>query len=186
MTQRLLPSPPTTHASHEAGSTLAVSLIFLVLLALIGITAMQGSSMQERMAGNLRDKDVALQKAEAALREAEAFLQDPVLPTFNDAPGGLHPFMPEWEKEGYWFHDASHQDYLWGADNTAEYSGDDDVALEGAAPRYIIEELPLAPDPSGSLAADEPVEPNSRFRITARAEGGTEDAVVILQTTYRR
>lgn len=183
MTQRLLPSPPTTHASHEAGSTLAVSLIFLVLLALIGITAMQGSSMQERMAGNLRDKDVALQKAEAALREAEAFLQNPVLPTFNAPTDGLYSFDADRNPDSYWTQDP---DSLWTAGASAEYSGEDDVALEGAAPRFVIEELPLAPDPEGSLAADEPVEPNSRYRITARAVGGTDDAVVILQTTYRR
>ena len=50
---------------------LFVSLIFLLLLTIIGVAAMQGAGMQEKMAGNTRLKNQSFQLAEAALREGE-------------------------------------------------------------------------------------------------------------------
>jgi type IV pilus assembly protein PilX len=49
---------------------LIVALLFLVILTMLGVTAMTGTTMEERMAGNTRDSAVALQAAEAALRDA--------------------------------------------------------------------------------------------------------------------
>lgn len=57
--------------SHrERGAVLIVALLFLVMLTMLGITAMTGTTMEERMAGNARDKSIAFQAAEAALRDA--------------------------------------------------------------------------------------------------------------------
>ncbi|WP_458576304.1 pilus assembly PilX family protein [Aliamphritea spongicola] len=39
------------------------------MLSLIGVSAMQGTTIQEKMAGNLRDQISAFNAAEAALRE---------------------------------------------------------------------------------------------------------------------
>lgn len=47
------------------------ALIFLVMLTIIGVAAARMSSLEERMAGNMRDRDVALRAAEMCLREAE-------------------------------------------------------------------------------------------------------------------
>jgi type IV pilus assembly protein PilX len=58
-------------ASSQAGAALVTGLIFLVILTLLGITAMQTSTMEERMSGNARDRNIAFQAAEAALRDAE-------------------------------------------------------------------------------------------------------------------
>ncbi|WP_256676067.1 PilX N-terminal domain-containing pilus assembly protein [Pseudomonas sp. SCB32] len=51
---------------------LLVALIMLLLLTIIGISSMRSTTMQERMAGNLRDESHALQSAEAAMRQGEA------------------------------------------------------------------------------------------------------------------
>ena len=164
----------------QRGSTLGVSLIFLVLLTLLGLTAMQDTGLQERMAGNARDKDMALQAGEAGLRDAEAYLMTPVLPAFNGGTSGLIAFDRGAIRASYWDDD----NYDW-ANASRSYSG---AAIDGVAnqPRYVIEELPQAPLPGQSLAADEPVEDHGAYRITVRAEGGTSDAVTILQTVYRR
>lgn len=58
----------------QQGAVLVVGLIFLVLLTLIGITTMQVSTLQERMAGNARDRELAFQNAEAGLRNGEIYL----------------------------------------------------------------------------------------------------------------
>jgi Tfp pilus assembly protein PilX len=56
--------------SRQNGAVLIVALLFLVILTILGLTAMQGTTMEERMSGNSRDINVALQAAEAALRDA--------------------------------------------------------------------------------------------------------------------
>ncbi|MFA5242199.1 MAG: pilus assembly protein [Sulfuricella sp.] len=61
----------TPVAGLQSGAALVTGLIFLVILTLLGVTAMQTSTMEERMSGNARDRNIALQAAEAALRDAE-------------------------------------------------------------------------------------------------------------------
>ncbi|TCK05937.1 pilus assembly PilX family protein [Marinobacterium mangrovicola] len=56
----------------ESGAALIVALIMLLLITIIGVSAMQTTTMEERMAGNLRDRHVAFQAAEAALRQGES------------------------------------------------------------------------------------------------------------------
>lgn len=58
----------------ERGMALLVSLIFLLLLTVIGVVAMQGAVLQEKMAGNASFKNVSFQQSEAILRTAEAFI----------------------------------------------------------------------------------------------------------------
>src|SRR3569832_567367 len=41
---------------------------------LVGITAMNSTTMQEKMAGNMRDRNTAMQASEAALKTTEAAL----------------------------------------------------------------------------------------------------------------
>jgi type IV pilus assembly protein PilX len=55
------------------GATLVVALIMLVLIAIIGFGAMQTTTMEEKMSGNLRDKNISFQAAEAGLRERWVF-----------------------------------------------------------------------------------------------------------------
>jgi type IV pilus assembly protein PilX len=60
----------STTRSRQSGAVLIVSLLFLVILTILGITAMQGTTLEHRMAGNTRDHAIAMQAAEAALRDA--------------------------------------------------------------------------------------------------------------------
>ncbi len=60
----------------ESGAALIVALIMLLLITIVGVSAMQTTTMEEKMAGNLRDRHVAFQAAEAALREGEAYAED--------------------------------------------------------------------------------------------------------------
>jgi len=52
---------------RQGGAVLIVSLLFLAALTLIGISAMRGTALQEKMAGNTVQHNVAFQRAEAAL-----------------------------------------------------------------------------------------------------------------------
>ncbi|WP_312960346.1 pilus assembly PilX family protein [Stutzerimonas nitrititolerans] len=59
------------HVRHQRGAVLIVALIMLLLLTIIGLSSMRGTSLQENMAGNMRDSNLALQASEAALRKGE-------------------------------------------------------------------------------------------------------------------
>ena len=150
---------------RQRGMALIVALILLLTMTLLGVTAMRSTTQGERMAGNFRDRNLAFQAAEAALREGENILRnDP--PPLSMVIGAVQgPSDP-----------VSYDNLGW---NTAElYDG----TLQGlsAQPRYFIELVRLEGD-SEEFSDDQGV-----YRVTARGLGGTTDAVVILQITVRR
>jgi len=159
---------------NEHGAALIISLIFLLVLTLLGVGAMRTTNMQERMAGNLRDSNLAFQAAESALREGEQILQQATLPVFGGT-GGLLQRQDEAGQASFW------RTYAWDT-NSMTATG---VAGTAAAPQYVIEELPPVPATGGSLRFGALPEVGF-YRVTARAVGGTTDAVSVLQITYRR
>lgn len=60
--------------ARQQGATLVIALIILLLMTIIGTVAMQGTTLEERMAGNTRDMNLAFQASEAALRAGEGWL----------------------------------------------------------------------------------------------------------------
>ncbi|MTD20924.1 pilus assembly protein PilX [Pseudomonas sp. CCM 7891] len=56
---------------------LPVSLVFLLLLALIGLSSMQGATVQEKIAGSVRLRNQSFQSAESGLRLGESAVQSP-------------------------------------------------------------------------------------------------------------
>jgi Tfp pilus assembly protein PilX len=70
MRRHTSPSP----RSRQGGATLVVALLILVLIMMIGITAVSTSNTQFKLAGNLQFEDSALNNAEAAVTAAENWL----------------------------------------------------------------------------------------------------------------
>lgn len=56
---------------QQSGASLLVVLILLLVMTLLGLAAMRGVLLEERMSANLLDRSQNFQAAEAALREAE-------------------------------------------------------------------------------------------------------------------
>ncbi|MBV5309219.1 pilus assembly PilX family protein [Chromatium okenii] len=56
---------------RQSGMVLVTGLIFLLLMTVLGMTSVQTTTLNERMASNLNDRNVAFQAAEVALRRAE-------------------------------------------------------------------------------------------------------------------
>jgi type IV pilus assembly protein PilX len=67
---------------RQSGVVLVISLILLLALTMIGVTSTSVTGQQEKMSGNNKDKNLAFQAAEAALRAAEITLS-PAPPKFN-------------------------------------------------------------------------------------------------------
>lgn len=69
----------------QRGAVLVVALVMLLLLTIIGMASMRGTALQENMAGNLRENNLSLQAAEAALRKGEETVFDKFLDnSFHD------------------------------------------------------------------------------------------------------
>jgi len=134
----LYPNEP--YRPRQRGAALVVSLIILLIMTLIGISSMQGTNMDEKMVGNMRDREIALQAAEAALREGEE--TDTAISTFTNATGA----------GGYYAMEASIDPFAsatWSSANSKAYAGTLHAAPSiqvAAAPRYILQyrgELPF-------------------------------------------
>jgi type IV pilus assembly protein PilX len=160
--------------TSERGAALIVALVMLLVMTVLGVTAARNTNLQERMAGNLRDNNLAFQAAERALREGETFLRSATLPPFTGA-NGLLAMEPATGQASFW------STYDW-VGNGRAVTG---ILHVSRAPLYVIEELPPVPDAGGSerFAALPDV---GFYRITAQAQGGSAEAITILQTTYRR
>lgn len=66
-------TPQRFGAHNERGATLFVALIILVIISLLGVTALKNASVEEQMASNLLQKNVTFQASESAV---EATIED--------------------------------------------------------------------------------------------------------------
>jgi type IV pilus assembly protein PilX len=64
--------------TRQQGAVLIVSLIILLIMTLIGLSSMQNTTLEEKMAGNYRDKNLSFQAAEMTLREGEGWLAEQI------------------------------------------------------------------------------------------------------------
>jgi type IV pilus assembly protein PilX len=157
-------------AARQGGASLVVALAFLLIMAMLGVTVANVTNLQERMAGNTRDRDLALQAAEAALRDAEKRLDDAAFrgtAIAYDATNG---------------NDSAFWSACFEADDApcavkTSPTGDNSLPVTGPGavyeqPQYVVERKP---DEPGGVQV---------YRVTARGVGGTEDTIVILQAEF--
>lgn len=168
-TTTLLPSQP---ARRQQGAALIVSLMILIVITLLGISAMRNTTLDERMAGNMHDLQLAFQAAETALREGEEALSVATLPVFNNSGGYFEPDTDLWRTID------------WDGANVIEADADHLPEVISEPPKYYLEELPASPLGSSIEAGAALTAGN--YRITARGVGGSSNSVVILQATFRR
>lgn len=87
-TQRIRCPHAGAHAQH--GIALVMALILLVLITLVGLAAVHGTLMQQKMASNQYDREQAFQSAEAAVRAAAATIATtPSISWHNCQAGGI-------------------------------------------------------------------------------------------------
>ena len=66
---------PTPIRHNQRGMALLVSLVFLLLLTLVGLSSMQSATLQEKMTSSAMLRNQSFQLAEAALRMGESAVQ---------------------------------------------------------------------------------------------------------------
>lgn len=141
---------------RQQGVTLVVTMIMLVLITILGFSAMQTTTMQERMSGNLRDKNISFQAAEAGLRDREGWLL-----SLTKLPDSIDS-------------------------NPVEYGTADVVNLGGVLkdPSALIEEKYFIPDSLD--IGFEPKKGRDLYRVESRGGGQSEYAETALETIYAK
>jgi len=158
-----------------------VALVFLIVVTLIGIAAARIVTVEMRLTGNVQNRNVAVQSAEATLRFAETGLLQGSYTNFGANGNGLYTFDPS--QGAPWYGSAG-----WTASSTSvlPYSG---PALSSAGyartPQFIVEQMPSVALPGESIGMGQygsGVPPSAVYRITARATGGDSTSYVMLQS----
>ncbi|GBL44470.1 type IV fimbrial biogenesis protein PilX [Sulfuriferula multivorans] len=173
----------------QRGAALFVSLVFLVILTLLGVAAFQSATLQEKMTGNLRDQSVAFQSAEAALRDGESVVAASLntaspadyactnglcRPTFCDSGGTCTPVAgtPQW------------QNVSWAPSSTNTVLISSSITGVAQQPRYVIEMMNSFVPDSGSQKSNTPSNLVTPFRVTAVGWGSNVLSRSTLQSVY--
>jgi len=166
----------------QSGSVLIISLIIMVVLTILGVSGMKSAVLEEKMAGNLRDSQLAFQAAEATLREAEQFIDNNIVSTTNfDTNGsdGLYAKSPGklWDQIN------------WDSNDSLEFANFSSNSAINTSPRYIIQHVATQINNIDELNMDNYGQGTGAgrvemFLITARATGNSGNTVVMLQSTY--
>jgi len=176
--------------AKQAGIALTVALILLVLVTLIGIAAVSGTTMQQRMTANFYDREIAFQAAEAALRTGAASLSTSGIGIRNCGAGGIICVVNPFKATNL---DPSHIHTV----TSAQFAIGANAASQ---PQYVIENLGAWPNPDSNTGFDQSAnaaqygaqglsQTSIYYRITARSGDPAsigERSVVTLQAIYRQ
>lgn len=179
----------TALPQNQRGAALAISLVFLLLLTIIGITATTSSRLEEKMSGNLRDLSASEMMSESGLRAAGDWVRQQAvggtpLPE-NNPPGAGEVWIlgtagsgnlagassSWWMTDGLEYGVAGTLDFI-STDPTVYFQANED-------PRYVVEGY-------GSVAGDASFgSQNSQayYRTTAYGTGLTGNAQTVTQGT---
>jgi len=162
----------------QSGAVLIVGLVMVLVLSVVVIASSQTTILQQKMTSNLRDKELAFQSAETALRAGEVFLNNSTEASLKsivfDGTDGYHSFN---------ITRALTQENDW--QNLKTIESPQSLAQIKEKPVYIIENITGIKPLGGSLQAALPVD-SLYYRVTAKSKGGTDASLAILQTVYKK
>ena len=194
------------HPSHahraQRGAALIVALILLIVITLVGLAAIGTTILQNKMASNQYDRQVAFQSAEAAMRVATALIpSNPGMIARNCQTGGTicqaNPFTDSGLPSGS-IHTVTTNSSSGGASATTFTAS----AVAAMQPQFVIESMGNYVDPNIDTGFGNTA--NSRnygvqggsttalyYRITARSCDPSNSscdnrAIVTLQTIIKQ
>lgn len=172
-------NPFMNHNSRkESGAVLITGSIFLLVLTMIVLSVLRSGTLEERMAANSRNRQVAIQAAEAVLRDAEAdlfsgteykskFDSISLAAGFYGAP--VAGSAPRWKTV----------DWSLTTSSLTSASAASNLYGVASAPKYMVEII------SPPIRANSTV-PCSKGLATVTARGvGKDSSAVFVQTMYR-
>lgn len=167
---------------RQKGFVLPVSMIFLIVMTMLAITAIRKSTLDEKVVGNLRAQESAFQAAEKGLRFCERQLdlaagsttmcqlrtgstvQIPLNEIETDPNNVMANFPVKWKEKT-----------VWASAYALTVSGVDQITGVASQPQCIVERWPVPGRDRNSYP----------YVITARGVGSVDTAVVMLQEIIR-
>lgn len=185
----------------EKGVVLIVALVMLLVMTVVGVTTMTGATLQERIAGNQRQKAISRSNASMALNTAEAFLtgfhtgrrnisEPQIVATFTGNGLYVQSLLDGSQNANFLAFDRL-DDTAWVNANSVAVT-DNNQVLRG---RYIIEYLG-GYDPTNISRSDDRSGDNSPgggsgtegfrkvFRLTAIGFGNNANIISMLESYY--
>lgn len=181
---------------YQNGVALVLTLTILLILTLIGVASIQTTSMQERMSRNFRDANMAFQAAEAAIAEAETYIERistidsfPEEPDIEDAlseacSAGL---CTSTDGRSRWQQSNGVVDWS----DSSTYIESTTVLGSQAQSKYVVEYVAKVDIEQDTLNIGNVGEGGTSgrshvFRVTARGIGGTTESTSMIQSLYGR
>ncbi|HKW79471.1 MAG TPA: PilX N-terminal domain-containing pilus assembly protein [Casimicrobiaceae bacterium] len=186
-----MPRSTRFFAAAQSGMSLFPALMFLLVLSIIGIAALNSTLLQEKMAGNTKDTNLAFQAAEAGLRDAEADVVATITPGTvftSSCTNGLCTPPSTWPTP--LSVDISQAIDWTSAGKTRTYgsrTNAPELPDVAAQPLYVIEKLsslPVGPGGSVGIGLNAPNSGGAAYRLTVLATGMRPETRVILQSTF--
>ena len=179
--------PMPMPAKYQQGVVLIVGLVMMLLLTVIGVAAIRGSGLQERMAFNMRERNVTFQAAESGIRDCESRLSplhQTIAPATCDDGAGMCGDINKTPADAT----SNGGSYLIQKARTTT------LVLEGIPkpPICLIEAIDVdtscaAVNGAGiGVNASKQVSCPRPYRVTALAEGGEQSTQVLTQSIYTR
>jgi type IV pilus assembly protein PilX len=166
-----------TATIHQQGAALITSLIILLVLTMLGVSAMNSSSLQELMAGNMRDQNLSFQAAEAALRDAERVIGGFVVEKTASSTGtlynGTYIYTPFDETDpNFDFGTTAYNTSMWNPRLSGGLATTYSLSSLGtkSAPVYVVEDLQFVPKDKSWESQIKHLG-KTVYRITARGTG---------------
>jgi type IV pilus assembly protein PilX len=177
------PFNPFNSRSTQSGVVLFVALILLLILSLIGVTAARLQTVEERMARNEDNHQLAEQAAEAALRSAEGGLLSGIYANFAANTNGLYELTPS--------AGSIASSVNWNSGTAVlPYTGPALASVPTGAqqPKFLIENLPAVAMPGESINDVQyaaPTTPVTVYRVTAMGQGADSTSTTTIQSVVR-
>lgn len=135
----------------ERGTALVFALVMLLLLTLLGITAVTTSSLQEKMAGNMRDQYMAQQAGDSILRDGQSLvISQTTKPTPSCPPDSVAriwdsdclPGSVSATSSANWWRTATD---TWWLNPTYAFTSSVATGQTFQEPRFVVERIQQAP-----------------------------------------
>lgn len=173
-----------TSPGTQQGTILVIVLVMLLVMTLIGVSAMQNTALEERMAGNFADRNMAFQAAESGLRDASEWIRGFLVKPNATSNGSSGVWLA-----GSIAADPADSQFDWASkginygDNTSNNANE--FNLHYAAPSYVVEETAFIPDGLDPEARAKGQGVNY-YTISSIGRGGSDSAESVLQVVYEK
>lgn len=182
-------STVTAVPRRQSGAVLPMGLVMVLLMTVIAMASIRGSGLQETMAGNMRERNIAFQTAEAGLRAGENFVEENVLDVLSvgTVPGYFSDLSADAARDPV---------SLWTEEDWAGDAVEVDFDLPDVAeqPRYLVERLEVSPQQIARMLGHEASVgggngslPEPQFyRVSSRGLDRTGMSETVLQSLFIR